>query len=76
MNLLFTLQKLILFLFVPICLAVPFFYFNRWLIRRLRPGESLTRMLMYYVIVLPVAFVLITACIYVILRGYLWMQRD
>ena len=76
MQILLAFQKLLLFLCVPICLAIPFFYFNRWLIRKLKPGEGLRKMLLYYLIVLPLAFVLITLCIYLILRGYLWMQRD
>ena len=76
MFILIDFQKLILFLCVPICLAIPFFYFNRWLIRKLRPGEALRKMLLYYLIVLPIAFVLITLGIYLILRGYLMMQKD
>jgi hypothetical protein len=73
---LFALQKLLLFLVVPICIAIPFYYFNRWLISKIRPAENITRMLMYYLVMLPVAFVLVTVCIYIILRGYLWMKRD
>jgi len=29
-----------------------------------------------FLIILPIAFVLITLCIYIILRGYLLIQRD
>jgi len=56
--------------------ALPFFYFNRWLIRKLKPSENLGKMFLYYLIILPIAFVLITLCIYIILRGYLLIQRD
>jgi len=69
-------QKIILFLVVPICLSIPFFYFNRWLIGKLKPAEALRKMLLYYIIILPIAFVLVTVCIYVIVRGYLLMKKD
>jgi len=69
-------QKIILFLFIPICLAIPFFYFNRWLIQKLKPAEALRKMFFYYLIILPLAFVLVTVCIYLILQGYLWMHKN
>ncbi|HYE54498.1 MAG TPA: hypothetical protein VD996_06630 [Chitinophagaceae bacterium] len=68
--------KIALFLFVPLMLCLPFYYFNKWLVKKLQPAEQLRRMLLYLLIILPLAFMLVTLCIYVILKGYMWIQSD
>jgi hypothetical protein len=69
-------QKLLLFLLIPLLLTVPFFYFNKWLKKRLRPADRLRNMGLYLLIIIPIGFILVTLCIYIILNGYVWMQSD
>jgi len=68
--------KIALFLVVPLALCLPFYYFNKWLIKKLKPQDQLRRMGLYLLIVLPLAFFLVTLCIYLLLQGYLMMQSD
>lgn len=45
-------------------ITLPFYFFNKFLQRLIKPGESGSNMLLYFVIVLLTMFIYITASIY------------
>lgn len=42
---------------VSVLMAVPFYFFNRYLLQKIRPGESGKRMIGYFVTVVITAFI-------------------
>jgi uncharacterized membrane-anchored protein len=45
-------------------ITVPFYFFNKFLIRRIKPKQSGTNLLLYFAIVVLSMFIYISACIY------------
>lgn len=45
-------------------MTVPFYYFNRFLLRKIKPRENGSRLLMYFILLVVSAFIYITAGVY------------
>jgi predicted PurR-regulated permease PerM len=51
-------------LIIAVVITVPFYFFNKFLQRRIKPKESGSKLLLYFAIVVLSIFIYITACIY------------
>lgn len=54
-------------LLLAVILTLPFYFFNRFLMRKLRPRESGKNLLVYFATIVLSVFVYITACIFVVI---------
>jgi hypothetical protein len=50
-------------------LTVPFYFFNKFLLRRIQPGQSGKKLLLYFLIIAVNAFVYITTGIYLVIKA-------
>ena len=50
-------------------LTVPFYFFNKFLLRRIQPRQSGKKLLLYFLIMAVSAFVYITAAIYLVIKA-------
>ena len=58
-------------LIMAVVITVPFYFFNKFLLRRVQPGQSGKKLLLYFLIVAVSAFVYITAAVYLVV----WMGQ-
>lgn len=47
-------------------LTLPFYFFNKFLLRRIKPGQSGKKLLLYFLIIAVSAFVYIAAAVYLV----------
>ena len=45
-------------------MTVPFYFFNRFLLRKIKPRKNGSRLLMYFILLVVSAFIYITAGVY------------
>lgn len=45
-------------------MTVPFYFFNRFLLRKIKPRDSGSKLLIYFMVLLVSAFIYITAGVY------------
>ena len=55
-------------LIIPGLLAIPYYFLNRYLIRKLKPRESGRKLLIYFLVTILSAFVYISAGVFFIIR--------
>ena len=59
---------LLLLLGIPAIMSVPFYFFNRWMLVRLRPKESFSRLFFYIAVIVITAFIYLTVVMYGVIR--------
>ena len=53
---------------IPVLMTIPFYFFNKYLQKKIRPKESIKRLGAYFLIVILAAFVYITAGVFFIIK--------
>ena len=53
---------------IPLLMAIPFYFFNRFLVRKMRPRENGRNLLMYFTVTVISVFLYISLGIFMIIR--------
>ena len=62
-------------LLIPGLMAVPYYFFNRYLLRKLRPRESSRNLLVYFLVTILAAFVYISIGVFLIIRVAVYFKK-
>ena len=62
-------------LLIPGLLAVPYYFLNRYLIRKLEPRESSRNLLVYFLVTILAAFVYISIGVFLIIRLAFYFKK-
>ena len=55
-------------LVIPGLMAIPFYFFNKWLIKKMKPRESGKNLLLYFTVTILTVFIYITIGVFLIIR--------
>ena len=53
---------------IPVLMTIPFYFFNKYLQKKIRPRESIKRLGAYFLIVILAIFVYITVGVFLIIK--------
>ncbi len=67
MNMILLLIYPLIQLIIPALMALPFYFLNKYLVRKMRPRESGRNLLLYFATVVLAAFVYIAAGVFLII---------
>ena len=62
-------------LLIPGLMAVPYYFYNRYLLRKLRPRESSRNLLVYFLVTILAAFVYISIGVFLIIRVAVYFKK-
>lgn len=71
---LFIIQNLLGLLIIPGLMVVPFYFFNKYLVRKIDPRESGKKLLLYFVVTVLSVFIYVSIGIFLIIRVALWLK--